>query len=94
MAGVDLDTPRRVAYRRRGDILGRAPHRAAWELPAPVTGPVRIARRGSTLARPLFLGFGAFMFVFSLTVQEGLHQSAPHSGLAITPSEVTFLSDP
>jgi MFS family permease len=52
---------------------------------------VRSMRRGSALALPFFLGFGAFMFVFSLTVQDGLHESALHSGLAITPLAVAFL---
>jgi MFS family permease len=31
------------------------------------------------------------MFVYSLTVQDGLHESALHSGLAITPFALTFL---
>jgi MFS family permease len=48
-------------------------------------------RRRSALALPFFLSFGAFMSVFSLTVQQGLHQGALHSGLAITPLAVTFL---
>jgi EmrB/QacA subfamily drug resistance transporter len=51
---------------------------------------LRSVHRGSALAVPFFLGFGAFMFVFSLTVQEGLHQSPLNSGLAITPLAVAF----
>jgi MFS family permease len=49
-------------------------------------------RRGIALGLPFFLGFGAFMFVFALTVQDGLHEDALHSGLAITPLAVTFLA--
>jgi MFS family permease len=40
---------------------------------------------------PWFICFGGFMFVFSLAVQDGLHESALHAGLAITPLAVTFL---
>jgi MFS family permease len=52
---------------------------------------VRSMRRGLALGLPFFLGFGAFMFVFALTVQDGLHEDALHSGLAIAPLAVTFL---
>jgi MFS family permease len=52
---------------------------------------VRSMARGLALSLPFFLGFGAFMFVFALTVQGGLHADALHSGLAIAPLAVAFL---
>jgi MFS family permease len=52
---------------------------------------LRSMSRGLALGLPFFLGFGGFMFVFALTVQDGLHQDALHSGLAITPLAVTFV---
>jgi MFS family permease len=69
----------------------RTERRGGSPLLSPSLFAVRSMRRGSALALPFFLSFGAFMFVFSLTVQTGLHQSALHSGLAITPLAVTFL---
>jgi hypothetical protein len=47
-------------------------------------------RLGLPLAIPFFMGFGAFMFVFALTVQDGLHADALRSGLAITPMAVAY----
>jgi predicted MFS family arabinose efflux permease len=52
---------------------------------------LRSVRRGAVLGAPFFLGFGGFMFVFSLTLQSGLHKTALQSGLAITPFALTFL---
>jgi hypothetical protein len=52
---------------------------------------VRSMRRGLSLGFPFFLSFGGFMFVFALTVQDGLHADALHSGFAITPFAVAFL---
>jgi MFS family permease len=52
---------------------------------------VRSMRRGLTLGLPFFLSFGGFMFVFALTVQDGLHADALHSGLAIAPFALAFL---
>lgn len=69
----------------------RTERRGGSPLLSPSLFAVRSMRRGSALALPFFLSFGAFMFVFSLTVQGGLHESALHSGLAITPLAVTFL---
>ena len=47
-------------------------------------------RLGLAMAVPFFMGFGAFMFVFAITVQDGLRQSALHAGVAITPMAVGF----
>ena len=53
---------------------------------------VRSMRRGLVLGLPFFLSFGGFMFVFALTVQDGLHADALHGGLAIAPFALTFLA--
>ena len=46
--------------------------------------------RGLGLVLIFSIGFGAFMFVFALTVQEGLHADALHGGLAILPMALAF----
>ena len=47
--------------------------------------------RGLAMVLPFSVGFGAFMFVFALTVQDGLHYSPLRGGLAILPMAVLFL---
>jgi MFS family permease len=47
--------------------------------------------RGLAMLLPFSLGFGAFMFVFALTTQDGLHYGALEGGLAILPMAVLFL---
>lgn len=69
----------------------RAERGGAVPLLPPSLLQVRSMRRGLALGLPFFLGFGAFMFVFALTVQDGLHASPLRSGLAITPLAVMFL---
>ncbi|TCM50665.1 MFS transporter [Kribbella sp. VKM Ac-2568] len=46
--------------------------------------------RGLVMVFAFSIGFGAFMFVFALTVQDGLHVDALHGGLAILPMAVLF----
>jgi hypothetical protein len=46
--------------------------------------------RGLAMVFAFSLGFGAFMFVFALTVQDGLHADALHGGLAILPMALLF----
>ncbi|MFC5262022.1 MFS transporter [Kribbella qitaiheensis] len=46
--------------------------------------------RGLVMVFAFSIGFGAFMFVFALTVQDGLHADALHGGLAILPMAVLF----
>jgi MFS family permease len=70
---------------RRGERAGATP------LLPPSLLRVRSMRRGLTLAFPFFLSFGGLMFVFALTVQDGLHADALRSGLAIAPFAVAFL---
>ena len=47
--------------------------------------------RGLSIILPFAGGFSAFMFVFALIVQDGLHHDAFQSGLAILPMAVCFL---
>ena len=47
--------------------------------------------RGLALYLAFSVGFGAFLFVFALTVQDGLHASALVSGLAVVPMAGLFL---
>jgi MFS family permease len=46
--------------------------------------------RGLAMLFAFSIGFGAFMFVFALTVQDGLHADALHGGLAILPMALLF----
>lgn len=48
--------------------------------------------RGLSIVLPFAAGFGAFMFVFALTLQQGLHADALRSGVAILPMAVMFLA--
>jgi MFS family permease len=75
-----------VSVERRTERGGRVP------LVPPSLVGLRSMRRGLTLAIPFFMGFGAFMFVFALTVQDGLHENALRSGIAITPMAVAFFA--
>ncbi len=63
---------------------------------APLIAPsmVRIPSmwRGLALAIPFFAAFGAFMFVFALSVQDGLRYSPLRSGLALVPMTAAFLA--
>src|SRR6185437_7334655 len=53
---------------------------------------LRSMSRGLVMVLMFSIGFGAFMFVFALTVQDGLHNDALHGGLAIVPMAVLFLA--
>ncbi|HEY2206955.1 MAG TPA: MFS transporter [Pseudonocardia sp.] len=48
-------------------------------------------RRGLTVLVPFFAGFGGFLFVYALALQDGLHLGPLGSGLALTPAAVAFL---
>ena len=48
--------------------------------------------RGLIMVLAFSMGFGSFMFVFALTVQDGLHNDALRGGLAIVPMAVLFLA--
>jgi MFS family permease len=46
--------------------------------------------KGLSMILAFSIGFGAFMFVFALMVQRGLHADPLHSGLAILPMALLF----
>lgn len=69
---------------RREDRMGRTPL-----LPPSLFRLVSL-RRGVTLAVPFSIGFGGFMFVVAIALQQGLGMSAVASGLALVPLAVTF----
>lgn len=48
--------------------------------------------RGLVMVLIFSMGFGAFMLVFALTVQNGLHNDALHGGLSIIPMALLFLA--
>ncbi|HTF52303.1 MAG TPA: MFS transporter [Pseudonocardia sp.] len=48
-------------------------------------------RHGLAIAVPFFAGFGGFMFVYALTLQDGLHLGPLAAGLALTPMAVAYL---
>ncbi|HET6878395.1 MAG TPA: MFS transporter [Jatrophihabitans sp.] len=74
-----------VAVERRIERSGREP------LVPPSLVAHHSMRRGLLLAVPFFAGFGAFMFVFALVMQESLHFGAAVSGLALAPMAIAFL---
>lgn len=49
-------------------------------------------RHGLAVAIPYFCGFGAFMFVYVVTLQDGLHFDSFGSGLALSPNAVAYFS--
>ena len=67
---------------------------ARGEVPLLPPSLLRLPSMSRGLVMVLFfsLGFGAFMFVFALTVQDGLHASALRGGLAIVPMAVLFFA--
>lgn len=48
--------------------------------------------RGLVMVLAFSIGFGALMFVFALTVQDGLHADALHGGLVILPMALLFFA--
>jgi MFS family permease len=74
-----------VFVERRIERRGGAP------LIAPSMLRLPSMRRGLALAIPFFVAFGAFMFVFALSVQDGLRYSPLRSGLALAPMTAAFL---
>jgi MFS family permease len=74
-----------VAVQRNAERIGHVPL-----VPPSVVGMPSM-RRGLLLGGPFFLGFGAFMFVYAVTLQSGLRLGPLASGLAITPMAVSFL---
>nr|WP_028937534.1 MFS transporter [Pseudonocardia spinosispora] len=75
-----------VAVELRVERRGRVP------LLPPSVLRVPTMRRGLVIALPFFAGFGGFMFVYALVLQNGLHLGPLRSGLALTPLAVAFLA--
>ncbi|WP_017601307.1 MFS transporter, partial [Nocardiopsis lucentensis] len=71
-------------WERRRELAGGLPL-----VPPSVLGH-RSLRLGLLMACVLFAGYGAFMYVFALTVQNGLRQSPLVSGLTLLPFAVVF----
>jgi MFS family permease len=65
--------------------------RGALPLVPPSVLRHRNMRIGLLLAAPFLAGFGAFMFVYALVVQERLHYSPVKAGLTLAPLAVAFL---
>jgi MFS family permease len=74
-----------VAVERRMERAGRTP------LLPPSVLRMPSMRRGLTMGGPIFVGFGGFMFVSAVTLQDGLHLGPSASGLAMAPMAVAFL---
>ncbi|MEU6947196.1 MFS transporter [Streptomyces sp. NPDC046316] len=68
----------------RADRRGRTPL-----VPPSLLGLVSL-RRGLALVLPFSIGFGGFMFVIAVALQQGLRMSAVVSGLALVPMAVAF----
>jgi len=77
-----------VTYRveRRAEARGEVP------LLPPSLLRLPSMSRGLVMVLIFSMGFGAFMFVFALTVQDGLHDDALRGGLAIVPMALLFLA--
>lgn len=48
-------------------------------------------RNGLLASAPFFIGFGGFMFVYAVVLQQGIHLSALQAGLALVPMGTAFL---
>jgi MFS family permease len=53
---------------------------------------VRSLRRGLVIAVPFFCGFGAFMFVYALALQDGARLGPLRTGVTLLPMAVGFLA--
>ncbi|MFD3522447.1 MFS transporter [Streptomyces sp. NPDC058653] len=73
-----------LAVERRADRQGRTP------LVPPSLFALVSLRRGLALVLPFSIGFGGFMFVIAIAMQQGLRMSAVTSGVALVPCAVAF----
>lgn len=69
---------------RRADRSGRIP------LVPPSLFALPGLRRGLPMLAPFSMGFGGFMFVFAVALQQGLRYGPVAAGLAMAPMAVTF----
>jgi MFS family permease len=76
--------------------LGRAEKRLEARGGMPLLPPTLLrtasVRRGLAVAMPYFCGFGSFMFVYAVTLQDGLHFGPLGSGIALTPMAVAYFA--
>jgi MFS family permease len=75
-----------VVIERRAERAGRVP------LLPPSVMRMPSMRRGLPVAVPFFVAFGAFMFCYAVTLQDGLGLSAFASGIALAPMSVGFFA--
>ncbi|HEX5405635.1 MAG TPA: MFS transporter [Pseudonocardiaceae bacterium] len=73
-----------VLVERRVERSGRVP------LLPPSIMRMPSMRQGLLLAVPFFAGFGGFMFVYAVTLQDSLHLGPFQAGLALTPLAAGF----
>lgn len=73
-----------VLAERRAEQAGRVP------LLPPSIMRMPSMRQGLTLGVPFFAGFGGFMFVYAVTLQDSLHYTPFDAGLALTPLAIGF----
>jgi MFS family permease len=73
-----------VLVERRAEAAGRVP------LLPPSIMRMPSMRQGLVVAVPFFAGFGGFMFVFAITLQDALHLGPFQAGLALTPLAIGF----
>lgn len=71
---------------RRADRQGRTP------LVPPSLLALVTLRRGLALLLPFSIGFGGFMFVIAIALQQGLGMGAVTAGIALVPMAVTFFA--
>ncbi|MCF3961886.1 MFS transporter [Streptomyces fuscigenes] len=74
------------AVERRAEGAGRTPL-----VPPSLFHQVSL-RRGLVLVLPFSIGFGGFMFVFAVALQQGLGMGAVAAGVALVPLAVTFFA--
>ncbi|MFG2191550.1 MFS transporter [Streptomyces sp. NPDC048639] len=74
------------AVERQADRQGRTP------LVPPSLFALTGLRRGLGMVLPFSIGFGGFMFVMAVALQQGLRQSPVDAGVALVPMAVTFFA--
>ncbi|MGW4482732.1 MFS transporter [Amycolatopsis sp. NPDC004368] len=71
-------------------VESRLESRGGMPLLPPALVRTANVRHGLVVAVPFFCGFGSFMFVYAVTLQEGLHLGPLASGLVLTPMAVAY----
>jgi MFS family permease len=73
-------------------VEARLQRRGGMPLLPPSLVKTATVRHGLMVAVPFFCGFGSFMFVYAMTLQDGLHLGPLGSGLALTPMAVAYFT--